>query len=348
MSLALLGAGQVARAGYWKVDHVDVSGKVIRPEQSDFAPTDPAYNATQTHGERPLSSGANGTDEGFVFTYGDGSYSTKRGITLKRSILGSGTVEFSWVAEYSDGTPDESTPPDYLYVKIIAEANGSASTTVDSGGNATLAADSVKLTISNGYEATEITENPANNSERRNISGQITTTRLKRFASYGRSVVPVPLPSLNVVAEARNDEFSYTHPRGGTAYYPVEAAVGSGGKVTAKLDSRGIIITCPTIEESLKKGTRPADRPELTLFQQPNVREKDGSIVTDSAAQWYETLDGSFKGWLGGGSFSAPSIGISNPTYTWDVKDGQYHNSDDGMTPSQFTVSPALPTSSTP
>ena len=252
MAVALLGAGSVANAGQWKLKEMLPSGHTIWPEQDNYNSNESGYSMSAYHGSRPfVGSLANGGGEGYVGSDngdGPGNTTTKPGSTLTKMELGGGTAVFEWEAKNSYGQADNSTPPPYLFVKITSTANGLASSYVSSEGGAN-PEDSATLTVNNGYEAAEIEKQLSEGGETRTATGNITTSRLFRFASYGASIINVPLPAVAVIAIAKSLLLPYTYYYYGTypmtGYRATRATFSSSATISAKQDNRGVSLSRP-------------------------------------------------------------------------------------------------------
>ena len=324
MAIVLLGAVETARAGYWEFEGYTGNGKTYFPPASSFGYNDrPPYREEEDWSQVSIHSGY------------PSAQSSKPSTTITMRGAGGGKATFKWHAVDGRGNPDPigSPAPASLSVKIrfFARAQARNSINSNSSGAATNSVENAQTQASAGDTVAEEETWLENGGQDRHSRSQVSSILLKQYVTDAEGVVEVPIPSMAMMASATS----------GPADYSSTATVDIYAFGYVAEDPRKVEIHSSTIEESLKKGTRPANRPDLAADQQPNVRKADGSIVTDSAAQWYETSDGSFKGWLGGGIFTSPVIGISDPRYQWSVLDEQPYRSHGGEASQNFNLSPS-------
>ena len=297
MSLGWMSAPS-AQAGQWELTSITTDGKTtystngLNVEDRDSNPGD---------GNIDWSAGVyNGT--GYVGGGAGYAFTNDVGVSVSIHEAGGGTAIFEW--NDSDG----SLPADYLYYSVTADADMGGHNYIDSvvGPNSP---GSLEVQASNGFEtaeADEIFQILANGGQTRSSEAQALTTRLFRKASEGGSRIEIALRAID-------GQVAITLPDGGNTnnVYGVSRTTAS---FVVKQDSQGryVEIHSPTIEDSYYKGSGPSTTPGRIKHE----RDDNGSIVTDSAAQWNDSLGM----WVALNQFDAVIDGNwSGPSYNWTI-----------------------------
>ena len=333
MTLALLGAGQTAQAGKWKVTLMNAHGKSIFPPESEFNPGDDGRGRAEEFpggydwiGDVGAegSYGSAGTYSGYQVT------STKAGAVVERTESGSVVATFEWDDDDGHNGHDGSPVPEWLFVRLGVTADAHVDSHGGSGSGDFMSLDDISVRASNGLETATPSTSLSDGGKAAHGEAYINTVRIIPIQSHGQKIVTMNLPAMDIMAKGTNPSTNTgwqvvvaTNPSYGVA--PTNRGVGISSDIETSYrkvtDQTALPLihdvsgnTNGTIDTSKIKTSTPWDG--LGPWAVAIERNSAAPMTVESAASW-DPVTSNPPEWIASATFTAHAAGFTNPHYEW-------------------------------